>query len=163
MQAGGEAIKEAFGPADAEPNNDIYHYKNQDGTPGEFKGWETCGHYARFISKDESASPDITVKMSYQDADTWADEHWSSWEVTFRPIKCGAGKYCDQTAGGLPHPEEMSSEMKQRLGIKRVNPNDYATAEDVPKINGKTPEYIATNFPMEVTNVRRTEEWRDKE
>ncbi|MFC4406680.1 hypothetical protein [Haloarchaeobius iranensis] len=162
MQAGGDAIEEAFGPAGEDPS-DIYKYHNQDNTPGELKGWRNCGHYAQFIS--QSLDPYVKVKMSYQDGNSWADEHWSSWyaNIHLHDVNCGPrGNYCDESTSELPHPDEMSSEMEQQLGITRVDEDEYATAENVPQYNGRTPEYIATNPPITVTNVGRSEEWREK-
>jgi hypothetical protein len=161
IQAGGKAIEEAFGPASEEANEEVYHYKNQDNTSGEFKGWNECGHYAKFIAQDPE--PTISVKFSYQDADTWADEHWSSWEADIDFGDCGPrGNYCNQANGRISDPKKMSSEEKDRLGVTRVNEDEYHSTQKVPQINGSSPEYIATNFPVTVKNVRRTGEWKEK-
>ncbi|MFC7071481.1 hypothetical protein ACFQJ7_16350 [Halovenus rubra] len=123
-----------------------FKYKHEIGGLIE-TGWEECCFFrhATYIANHPASG--VQVKAGFLEKDGWAEEEFN---LRFTGDQ---GDVVINSDGNLPqntpsHPEDMTKEQREALGIKRV-PKDA----DIPKTADNeepSPEYVMTKNPMSI-------------
>lgn len=158
VEAGSSSIREELGRAEGYSLGDGFSYT--DTRTGD--DWKECAFYARMRYESDEERPVLTTTFELR------ERSWDTLEIDVgvnnTPIcthpPCPYSENDPDEMTPLSDPHEMTDEEIKAFGVKRVDERDVMSLDDPDQAktgDDNIPKFIATESPLEVTDVRRSQ------
>lgn len=159
-----DSLRESFGhrPNGFDLFADGFEYGDMATSLLSPRPWEQCGFFHRVELEAESISSSVDITLGFCHHDSSAATNWTDLEGSLEFFGDDEPDFSTQAESG-PHPEEMSSEMWEKYGIKNVS--DMSIKSQGADNEETSIDYIATKSPLSIENIEiieRKEEEMDE-